>query len=50
MVILSVSVRTVTGVVEIAFLYFMKFLQKAGVILKDTQDLVISPTALASGE
>ncbi len=50
MVILSVSVRTVTGVVELAFLYFMKFLQKAGVILKDAQDLVISPTPLASGE
>ena len=50
MVVLSVSVRLVTGVVELLFLYFMKFLQKSGVILKDAKDLVISPTDLAVSE
>jgi uncharacterized integral membrane protein (TIGR00697 family) len=50
MVILSVSVRLVTGVIELVFLYFMKYLQKSGIILRDATDLVISPTDKALAE
>ena len=50
MVLLSVGVRAVTGVVELVFLYFMRFLKDSGVILRDTKDLVISPTEKALAE
>jgi uncharacterized integral membrane protein (TIGR00697 family) len=42
MIFISVSVRLFTGFIELAFLYFMKYLKNAGVILRDPKDLVIS--------
>lgn len=44
MVIISVTVRTFTGVVELAFLYFMTFLRKKGVILKDPEPIMVAPS------
>lgn len=45
MIFISVSVRFFTGFIELAFLYFMKYLKKSGVILRETKDLVISTKA-----
>jgi uncharacterized integral membrane protein (TIGR00697 family) len=42
MIFISVSVRLFTGFIELGFLYFMKYLQHAGLILKNPKDLVIS--------
>ena len=47
MVIISVVVRLATGLLELIFLYFMKFLQKTGVILKDAQAITITPSVVA---
>ncbi|MEG1492525.1 MAG: queuosine precursor transporter [Oscillospiraceae bacterium] len=43
MVTISVGVRLATGVLELAFLYFMTFLKNKGVILKDAKEIVIVP-------
>ena len=42
MIFISVGVRLLTGFIELAFLYFMRYLKDIGFILKDTKDLVIS--------
>lgn len=48
MVIISVGVRLATGVLELIFLYFMTFLRKAGIILKDAAPITITPSCLTS--
>ncbi len=48
MVIISVSVRLATGVLELIFLYFMTFLKNKKVILADAAEIVIRPTVLDS--
>ena len=47
MVLISVVVRLATGVLELVFLYFMTFLRKKGVILKDAAPVTIVPSVLA---
>lgn len=42
MIFISVGVRLLTGFIELAFLYFMRYLRDIGFILKETKDLVIS--------
>lgn len=46
MVIISVTVRLATGVLELIFLYFMTFLRNKKVILKDAAEIVIRPSCL----
>ncbi len=46
MILISVVVRLATGVLELIFLYFMTFLRKAGVILKDAAPITITPSCL----
>jgi queuosine precursor transporter len=48
-IVLSVGIRLVTGFIELGFLLVMKYLQKSGLILQDTKDLVIS-TKLANAK
>ena len=50
MVLISVVVRAVTGVVELAFLYFMTFLRNKGVILKDAEPITIVPSCIQKKE
>jgi len=47
MIFISVCVRLFTGVIELGFLYFMKYLQHTGVILRNPKDLVISASVKA---
>lgn len=47
MVFISVSVRLLTGVLELFFLYFMSYLRKKGVILKDIAPITVAPTPMA---
>ncbi len=47
MVLISVGVRLATGFLELVFLYFMTFLRKKGVILKDASEIVIVPSCVA---
>lgn len=47
MVIISVVVRLATGLLELIFLYFMKWLQRVGVILKDAETITITPTCIS---
>lgn len=50
MVIISVTVRLTTGLLELIFLYFMKWLQKVGVILKDAEAITITPTCITDAK
>lgn len=50
MVLISVSVRLATGVLELAFLYFMTFLRNKGVILKDASEIVITPACVQNAK
>lgn len=43
MVFISVVVRSATGFLELIFLYSMKFLKEKGYILKDLEELIITP-------
>lgn len=46
MILISVVVRLSTGILELFFLYFMTFLRKSGVILKDAAPITITPSCL----
>lgn len=46
MILISVVVRAATGVLELAFLYFMTLLRNKGVILKDAEPITIVPACL----
>lgn len=46
MVLISVVVRLATGVLELIFLYFMTFLRKKNVILKDAAPITIIPAVV----
>lgn len=50
MVLISVTVRLSTGVLELVFLYFMKYLQKTGVILKDASAITITPSCVTDNK
>ena len=47
MVLISVTVRLATGVLELIFLYFMTFLRSKKIILKDAAPITITPSCVS---